>query len=348
MKVNLLPLNIDPPIKFFLHHALPLSMILTNKNNDNFLFANFIQLYKSDSNNYIFDIYPRIGSAESYGHYPLDNIIKNITLSGDIINLESDMLIDYLIYWIDHGYYICINSDERELLGTNGYKAKVFRNHQGFYFGYDKETNIMKMLNYNNKNDFKIIDIKFSDIISSFESSDLKNRINKLGYCDFLIQLRRVNQNILDYNFTNEKTIASIRRGITDFLNNNDCSLNYSLKYKDTDNCIWGNNIYKYFISYYKNEYKSNFIFQCSCGLYEHKLLMKMRLNYLASLGYNIPNELFSKADLVLALAKHNKLTVIKGMLKNKINSNDEMIKRICEIRDTEKVLMNDILNILI
>lgn len=319
MKSKELPICIDPPIKFFLHHALPLAMILVKGNN--FLYSNYIQLCKSSSNDYLFDIYPRIGAGEKFGDNVLDNVLDNCVLSGDILNIKKDELISLIIGWINNDYYVQVATDERMIAGTRLYQAKQFRCHQAFYFGYDLEKKVLKMLNYDTNSHFTVIDVCFDDVSNSFKTNEMNIFLNNPNRCikykDYTMQLRKLKNHVIEYNYTDLKTTSNIKLGLEDYLGCKDSTKNSVLKYPYYEDCVWGVNVYKYIKNFLIGEYKSRFGFQCICGLLEHKRVMNSRIIFLNNLGFDITKDIFNESTEVIKNAEILRNLFLKSRFLN-------------------------------
>lgn len=344
MKEKKLSLCYDPPIKFFMHHSIVLAMILAEDKNWNFVMSNYIQLNKSQKNNYIFDMYPRIGSAEIYGQYPLDHIMENHILSGDIMKINSRDMIDRVIGWIDSGYYVNVNSDERMLPNTSGYGSEFFHNHPGFYVGYDLEKRKMKMLNFDKEQNFKVIDVDFRDFIRSIESEDLKRSFKEKGFDSYLVQLRRLKQDVIDYNYTDSKTIVNIRRYLYEYLEGVDSSDKYRLSYETLENNAWGVEVYHVLIACLQGKYPTRFLFQCLCGLCEHKSLMVKRFHYLREQGCGMEEEIFTEYQKVSGFFERLKRIVLKKMLLKQELLFLEQIESLISMIDLEKKVLERVI----
>lgn len=345
MNKKVLPINARPPISFFLHHAIPLSIILAENSNENVLYANYIQLYKCPENKYLFDIYPRIGSAQSFGSFPLDNILCNYILSGDIMPLRSDQYIDNIIRWIDSGYYVNINVDERFIEDTLGYKSETIVSHQCFIMGYNMELGTVKTLNFNAQRILSLIDVKFESLVAAIESEQLKESLEKKGYCDYLVQLRKQNDTVIKYNYTDSKTISMIKKNLYEFIHSIDSSVANLLSYSYTDNCVWGLNTYSFIEKSINNQYDNRFLFQCICGICEHKFLMKSRFQYLISKGIDVSNEL-SRYEEIVGYFEKLKAVVIYCIYVKDFKRAKNLIKNfeISKVANIESNIISDVI----
>lgn len=292
MKIKNLPINTKPPVSFFLHHVLPLCMILADGKNQNFLHANYIQLYKSPKNKYIFDIYPRIGSAELYGSFPIDNVLSNQILSGNVVPLRSDQYIENIIKWINQEYYVNVYLAEQYIENSPFYETGEHKNHQCFITGYNLDAETFQVFNFDQAQNLTQYDVKFESLLRGMAAEELKKDLEVKGYKDYLIQLKRPNNAVIQYNYTDSKTIALIKDRLDEFVNCTDSSQRNFLSYDMTENCEWGLDVYPYFEKSIHQEYPIDFLFQGICGIVEHKEVMKMRFEYLISQGIDIRAEL--------------------------------------------------------
>lgn len=343
MEEKMLSLCNNPPVKFFMHHSIALAMILAENKNWNFVLANYIQLNKSKDNEYLFDMYPRIGSAEKYGEYPLDNIIENHILTGTMFKISSDDIIEKVIQWIDNGFYVTINSDERMIPLTAGYKRKTFHNHPGFYFGYDLMNCTMKMLNFDNNMNYRIIDVSFKDLVKSFESKDLIDSLHKKGFDSYLIQLRKIKQEIIDYNYTDQKTIACIKQYLYEYLNGIDSNSRNLLSYQIISDNYWGIEVYNVLIACLQGKYSKRFLFQSICGLCEHKILMMKRFDFLIEKNFSIDEESILEYKQVVYFFEKLKQVTFKAIISNKYELLNNYISELNSIIKIETTVLEKI-----
>lgn len=333
--IRILPVCEKPPIIMYLHHAIPLSIILLH--DIRYLYKHFIQLYWSKKwpNSWpsIFDFYiPNIINK---------NAFNNQIINNNTIKIDKVTIVEQTIHWINEGYYPQFTSDESLLPGTEQFGKSRPIYHQAFYYGYDKNKKIFKMLNFDTNKNFKSIDIHFDDFINSI-FFDRKLERNNLRSTVFLnVVLWKVNETFLNYNYTDQEVIKSISLEIAEYLN---CKKsNFDERLILPQDLLWGKDIVYYnLIALLKNEYPSAYGLQGIVGFYEHKKVMLERLLYL------------NKNDLIGIDIITNYTTVCKNAelakniyLKYLITKNDKQLLKlqsiVSEIKNNEEYILSDV-----
>lgn len=340
-------INDSPVIDFFLHHALPIAMMQGRY--DNLIYGNFIQLFKSYRNEYLFDIYPRFGTGATFGDNVIDNIFENYILSGDFFIPNYHEFKNLVCSEIDKGYYFQTLSNEAIIPGTRFYKFGDFFCHQALYFGYDLNNDIFLMLNFDGYGKMCKIEVPIKIVYNSIFSEEMKcylcanERVRKFN-C-YLFEFKKIKSDLYEKNFSNEKTLKKIAFGLQAYIQCIDLN---SLEYFQYDRKAgeeWGINIYKIFKSVFNGEYNSKYALQGVCGLLEHKILMKKRIEFLKNLGFNIKKNDFYEIDEII-----KKCEVIKNtFLLCDLKGSNIKLKRCSEtidlIKKTEENLIHRLIN---
>ncbi|PXV95600.1 hypothetical protein C8E03_101229 [Lachnotalea glycerini] len=259
------------------------------------------------------------------------------------MKISNRDIIDKVIEWINNGYYVTINSDERMLPDTAGYQSKIFHNHQGFYFGYDIVKCKMKMLNFDTKMNYRIIDVDFKNLIRSFESEELIKSLDEKGFDSYLIQLRKVKQDVIDYNYTDSNTIVYIQQYLYEYLNGINSSKKNLLSYEILKDNDWGVNVYETLFACLQGKYSNRFLFQGVCGLCEHKNLMLKRIHYLKERGYDIEEKTLTEYESVVKFFDKFKHIALKSILSNQYQLLNDYIKELKIIIALEKKVLERI-----
>lgn len=313
--MKVLPICLDPPVKMFLHHALPLSIILAQEGNTNFLYANYIQLYKETKNKYLFDFYPRLGSMKTYGQYLNDNILENHIITADIFELNKKDFIHNIIYWIDKGFYVQINCDESKIIGTPGYNKDRLVEHPALYYGYNEKKNRLSMLSFDYNYNFTCLEVDYEMVIESVLSKKLLELQEKRGINKYAIQLRKVKLDILHNNYDDKNTIIHIKKYLVEYLSGFNLYHNNAWSGVDCRNTVWGIGVYKIFIEALNGKYANDFIFENICGLVEHKSIMLDRFRYLRRMGIDVSNEMIDEQETIVRKMQILKNKIVKSMI---------------------------------
>ena len=94
-------------------------------------------------------------------------------------------VIEDIIYCINHQHYVVIYLNENLIPDMRHYQHKAIV-HSQFIFGYNREKQIFKVINFSKKSDqMEVIDVAFSDVRSNFYLNYMKNvQVNILGKKD--------------------------------------------------------------------------------------------------------------------------------------------------------------------
>lgn len=340
-----LELCMEPDIRFFLHHALPLSIL--QPVSKNFLFSNYIQLYKSTNNNYLFDIYPRLGCNDSFSENILDAVMENHTISGDIFPANKIELFDMICEWLNNGFYVQMMCDETKIPGTQLYGCEEFHCHQALFYGYNKDTKKLKMINYDTNKRFGTIDIHRDVLERIFLSKRMTEHLARDGkrikYKDYVIELMRPKHDVIKYNYSFEATLTNITTFTKEYLKGTDSAAKEILKYKKYEDSKWGINVYQYLYEFLIGEYRSYYGFQCICGLLEHKLLMKKRINFLKGNGIDIPEKLFERMDNIIQMCSLIKSVYFKAEICKEWGELAHCANLVDKIRIEEEIVLEEL-----
>ncbi len=342
---NVLYANENPSIKFFLHHARPLSVI--EGRYDNFVYANFIQVNKTYDKKYIFDMYPQFGNGATYGNNIIDNLLENYIITGDHAKYDYDEFIDLLCEQIDKGYYLQTFSNETLIPETLLYKKCNFFCHQGFFYGYDLSRSVFYTLNFDDKRTYRLIEvdmrIAYNSIFSKKMAEYLVSDERIRPFNEFMLDFYKFKEDLYKYNYTIERVLQKIEKYLHEYVYCKDSANGQELIYKCYQNSTWGMDVYDFFLMYCLGEYTTTFGLQCFCGLYEHKVLMKKRFEFLRLNNINIDKEAFRIIDEIIHEAELIKNIHMFYSIKKDDKKLSNCIPRIKRIRDLEGNLLLDV-----
>lgn len=340
-------INESPTIDFFLHHAFPVAMIEGKYNN--FLYSNYIQLCKNNKNKYLFDIYPRFGTGATFGDNIFDNLFENYILSGDFISLNYSEFKNLVCKEIDRGFYFQTLSNEAIIPDTSFYKYGEFFCHQAFYYGYDLNKNVLLMLNFDSNGKMKKIEVDFRIVYNSIFSDDMRKYLNSDSrvrkFDRFMLEFRKLKEGLMEYNFSVEKSIERIGKNLKDYIQGINSSSNDYLQYERTSDNLWGIKVYKIFNDFFEGKYSSQFGIQGVCGLYEHKVLMQKRLEFLEEVGIEIKESDKCLVKEIVKIGGIIKNTYIWCDIKGDRSRLNKCVKKLNLIETLERELIENIVN---
>lgn len=324
----LLPVVIPPPIQCYLPISIIANIATANMKNLNWIMHNFVQLFK-------------YADAEKVETFPVQQFmyVSQSTISckeitNEVMSKERIDVIEDIIYCINHGHYVVIYLNENLVPGMRNYQRKEIV-HSKFIFGYNKEKQIFKVINFAKETDqMEVIDVTFSDVRSNFYSaglSDLYEKckseyVRKKGYQFYALQYCGNIDNI-----DSTLNIEVIREQIRQYLYSINSSI-YTSYFTGTLHGIWGMNVYDEIGAMILKKMD----IRCLCLLYEHKIFMQHRLNFL-------DESLAKEYSAVVKMANILKMYCLKCVVKQQINKPMLITKYLRDMKAAEKNILEKI-----
>lgn len=317
MSKIILPIEVNPPIKSFLHHGFYNSIILAR--NDTimpFLFNQYIQL--------VYRPYKRFIDEERLDYYFkwTDNFNDNLQYFDYEINYKDTLLInnisivDYVRNMIKLAYYCILPVNEYHIPKKHIYHRGYFF-HDLMVYGFDDSSEMFYILGYTYQNIYSATQASYSELENSF--------------------LDTKENGILTSVKTKEHIYTLDLRIITKLLEEYYLSINTYEKYRISN--IWCLDEYYKNAKYGLDAVKSlkSFLDNVANGsfdpdkrvlylLHEHKNFMLLRLKYLQD--YNILKGIDNIIEEYSSVEK-NALVAMKLFLKFYIKNDKEDIGKI-------------------
>lgn len=272
--------------------------------------------------------------ADFYDHADVDNYYRELYgmpwLSWMRINKETanfKKFTDYIEYQINNGYALEPCVDRYFFKFTGSYKKDHFI-HSSFIYGYD---NIKR----------KIYIADFWDY-GKYERKEVSYRaINKSMNNNGIINLFKLQEGKYEFKPVLMKTF------LEDYLNSEDSTHKFDFSNKKYNkDVIFGLSYYDYVLNYCsEKKYMDIRFFHV---LYDHKLLMKLRLEFLVRSNYISESwfkKLSAKNDGLIA----SSLEVRNMVLKYNYSNSEELLGRVKEnlqaLKKQDKVFVSALLN---
>lgn len=318
-----LAIAFPPPITSYLPFSAVSSIITAQEKSLNWIYNNFIQIYHKGIGKV--DYYPNSDFAYN------DKVILNTNeLTQNNYRLAQNTIIDDIKFWIDNNNYVIFYLAESHVPGMRFYKrADVV--HSEFIFGYNDEKKCVYVMNFpSNGQKLAIIELGYEDLKKAlcytieYNKNHMQNKcITMKNYNkEFRIILLRYNQ-VFQMGYSSEINVKVIKKQISDFVNCNNSSIGNSY-FTLYQNGKWGldayEQVYRDFLSQVENN--KNLDFRFMCMLYEHKCIMKDRMQILNQIyGIVSPD---CEMDEIIKITEQFKNTV----LKYNITHNKKLIDR--------------------
>ncbi|ADL53833.1 hypothetical protein [Clostridium cellulovorans] len=325
MNKKILHMN-EPIINTYNSYGSILSMIADDENAWLWLYNNFIQIrYVYSWNSYFFDNHHLFfDNCPYFYHY---NIPKSILLSK-----WNGSMKDFIVDSINGGLYIYLYVDRYYISESSSYN-RASEVHEVFIYGYDIEDNSVYIAD-------NLLDGKYIRTKVPFE--EIENGYFNIKYkVDFFLNLHLFKKSegaIVNFDF--EQVVSSINNYL------------YSKKTIDvsfSEKCIFGLDAVERIVDILDNVSVQEDMYLDIRALhlfYEHKLLMKLRLEYMVNKGFLVNGEKFIEAYSSL---NKNYGTIRNLALKYNITKMNNILLRISELlKDqiaTEKMVLNELLD---
>jgi hypothetical protein len=335
---HILPLFFPPPVCSYLHHAIPLSIILSNPHSIEWFYCNYLQTCNLLDNrpypNEYFQFFPHNFNWE--GSYFLDVQWWQYD--------NTDEIIDFCRYWIKKGFYLDFDIWEADLPGTRGYgKFKV--THQCLIYGYDDEKKEFYSINFDPKLTFCIIKHTYADFIKAFKSVCVYLKETK-QYLKEEYTLRILKPQDREYNLE----IPVLKQIFLDYLNSyNSAKKHYYANYFEKKRYTkWGVDVVSYLIDYIENNNRRKIDYRAFHGLWEHKVIMADRVTYLTQKNMiKADDVILQEFHKIVTLAKAVRLLIIKYNITFEKNLLTKVFTNLKDIFTIEKQSIESVIQML-
>lgn len=320
MKSFILPINLQPPITLYEHHASPLAIMSTKDDYKGWLFSNFIQLWCSKdlpTNRAVAINYCDDGD-DYYLKYFMCPFLYTYIVPNKYMTSESKSIVEFFKEALIDGHYIRTYLDVF-YLPDNSYYLTTHYVGAKLIYGFNDESQTFLTIGYRDGHYIKS-EINYDLLEKAFHANpnevDWQSQILLDRYIpgSYSLDIRRISNLIYDYTNSMQRTL-------------------YKSNWKDYE--CYGIKTYKYIYEYFvalENGQTEFDIRPCHI-IWEHKNIMLQRLQLLIKEGYLEFNEIEQFELLV-----NHSLQVRNYFLKYNITKNKNIINKVVnEIQKIEK-----------
>ena len=316
-----------PPVNGYLHHAFPLSIMACNEDYLPWFYSNYIQLYCSKN----FDDLACPLNFYIYENFNNFSLLDCQMLTRDIVLSMTDIL-SFLTGSIDKGYHVSLYVDEYYIPNTKAYK-KVHFTHDLLVSGYSKKNKSLFVSTYMNQK-YVSTTITFREFLKSFKEVDTE----RFDYAE-LIRLFRYNNKPYPFNV-----------GLTiDYLSDYLRASNHfrCASFPDESHLAFGVAIYHYL--------KRNLLADADRGikeidirpthiLWEHKLAMKNRIEFLLDNQYIKSHEIYTEYSSIENSTQKIRLALIRYNISGKKDQIHYICNTLDQIMSQERTTLEKLL----
>lgn len=332
-----LPIFFPPPVKLYLHHAIPLALILTNPDTLDWFYTNYLQTCNILDNAPYFDEYfqffPHNFNWEGCYHLDVQWWYHD----------DADTVIDFCRHWIKKRYYLDFDIWENELPGTFGYQ-RFHTTHQCLIYGFDDAKKELYSMCFDERFNFILIRHSYSNFQNAFRHViSYLNKSKQYLKEEYSLRIMKLTDYKYEFNHATLKTVFN------EYLFSINSSENcyYSLYFEKKKYTAWGIDIINYLINYCKNT-EGRLDYRAFHGLLEHKKIMHSRMVYL------MKKSLVRTDDKIIEELKNLefKADLIRSQIfrYNRSMSGDSLKKNLSwleELYNNEKIVIPKIINLL-
>ena len=331
-----LPLQ-DHIIKAWPEHNFLVSIIQNKPTAYDWIMNTYIQSYASHWRGYGFEdrrvtFYPYGFHSHKTNVFDLCPFITKYAIPWSMVNDMYAAFSDFIIYAIDHGFYLSCSLDQFFIPGMDGETGFT---HPNYFYGYDVEKQLVFLVDNLKDGKYTALAVSFTEINTAFNLLEDIHGQHQFFKSTFLYEL--VNR---DYIFD----LSLLLDQLKDYLEpgGNMCYMNRFLTLLDNNSEIlavyFGIDCYKLMHNYLEEIielHKSDdldwraFVYLC-----DHKKLMRLRVEYLMRQGYLPEDQLFSRD--CIALERECKM-LLNLFLKYHVTKNMQHIQRALNILETIK-----------
>lgn len=306
-KTALLPLK-DPIMRTWPEHNFLVSVIRNKEGAYEWIMNSYIQacyFQYEDQNTglyyYRMDFFPGAMHHQEINLYDLCPFIEKSFITKEQLLNQYPSFTDFLIYAINNGYYVAKLLDQFFIPRMKG-ETGFF--HPNYVFGCDSEKQVVNIADNLDDGRFAFLEVPFDKINQSFGMDNIYDRTGRY-HNTYLYKLR-------DYSFRFD--IRFLVATLKEYLlseNSTDSFRKYNNIYKvnDYDELIWSGNKVLYGIGCYDflirilsdSSGRIQKDWRSFCYLIDHKVILKLRIEYLARNGYlKNPETLLNEAESLL------------------------------------------------
>lgn len=323
---------LDPPIRCYLHHAYPLTVAQANKDFFPWLYSNYIQL-QYDLNEFRLNFF----TYEICGNNVYCPLLDYRILDSELLHLSSMNIINFIVDCINMGYYVIIYFDEYFIPERFPYRKYHFR-HESMIFGYNLNSKTFKIIGFNDKEQYSISCVSFSQFMDSYDKCiDKKN--------DVIIFKAK---DELSYRPSYKFDIVNVIALLEDYYYSRDTGERLRVFNHPKEGFIYGISVYKQLIGYFEMAIEGNKEYITIMNLFllwEHKKCMVSRIKYLIANNF-IDNNAFEAEYINL---EEKALSLKNILLKFNYTKNKKYLEKIIadlyKISDTEEQLTSYLLD---
>ena len=293
---RILPLH-SPPIRSYLFHAYPLSILAQADAYLPWLYSTHIQLFNFPGEELKFYTHPFCTHHEvRHLYFSTCPFLDVQTIDRQALGLGTADFVPWIVSCIDRGYYVQTDVDFFYLPNRPHYQRHHFI-HEVLVSGYDTENRILVLSGFDEQGGYAISHMPFDAVeqASSFTREGHIQQALQAGRSlpPWFLQAMEDRPRVFLYKYLPDSPYpfdpCAVAEQLADYLSASDTSLRYRLLAAPREGGFWGTAIYRFLQRELKNPAAYRDISWRI--LWEHKTCMQARLQYMEEQGYLDPEE---------------------------------------------------------
>lgn len=326
--MRILPFN-SPLITSLPRHAYYISAVSSKQDFWLWFHNNYLQLYcRTDYFGAWFDFYvfnPLIYCPN----------ISNYRIPRDFIYNRFDSISDFIIFSLEHDYYVYLTLDEYYLPEANRYQTENFP-HANLIYGYNTNKQTFNLAGFLKKGKYSSIEVSFSDFENSYHSVPLDSY-------DSVMCFKAIDNH---WSFDIDMLINLFE----DFI----LSKNTSERCREVGylrNCLFGLEVYNVLQEYLNKVILKEFKLEIKPFhiLYDHKKCISDKLVFLKeNLHLDIPENILREYKAIYEVTLLTRNLVIKCALTKDNNILNKVSQNLLFIKKHEQLIFKKLLELLV
>ncbi|WJE84544.1 hypothetical protein [Bacillus sp. DX3.1] len=337
---KILPLQ-DPPLKGYLIHAYPLSIVTTTEKSKPWLYSNYVQIW-CDKNLFesakVLKIDFFEGSFGSFKNYPIP-WLEVCKMNNRLI--EPNQILEHLVEWLNKEHYVYTFVDEYYISDRIHHVDGNHFPHTILVHGYDQKLKQLYISGYDRRQHFKQSVCSFEEFKRAYLSLYTPEKAK--NYTDD-IYLLNLNEQGQDYTLDLELVCGLV----DDYLNARNSCKRLRMFFKPGDH-VFGIGVYDYMLKYLDELLNGNIQFDIYYEIrpfhnfWEHKMFMLERLRYLNEQGL-VSSKIVHSFLKVENSARRIRWLLIKYSKQSSSTTLREMKVLLRDLREMERQVLSELL----
>lgn len=319
----------EPPIRGYLHHAYPLSIMAGHDDFIPWLHSNYIQLYCAKNYESVHGTHFNFYFYNDYHYYPL---LRCARIDREVVESVSDIL-TFIIQSINKGYYLIVYINEYYIPKRPAF-GKFHNVHELLISGYDTVTRQFSVSSFADRK-YMRYEITFDNLLEAYSKADYRS----LWYANDIQLLKIERETTYEFN------LPLVLNQLNGYLHS---TINYrpALMPVPEDQLACGLEVYRYLKNALISMSKQKMVTDVRPLhiLWEHKKCMRERIRYLLDRKMITNEELHTHYKAIESTIDNCRLMFLLYEKSRDQNVLAKIMKKLDEVSKAEKEVLKELL----